>query len=117
MAGGLGPKRKGNAYERELVKDAAARGVTAERTWGSNGETRGLPKEVDVIFFGSQYHWDGPIYLQAKRPKKIPAYLKVPPGRALSIKCKRSEAEFVALNFQDFLSLFKRSPSTLKLMS
>ena len=81
-------KSKGNAYEREIVKDAQARGYMAERAWGSNGESKGWHAEVDVQVFvprlpeivrmrhGKQMKLTTRFDIQAKRRKAIPAYLK-----------------------------------------
>ena len=42
-------KVKGNNYERELVKEAQAKGLEAERAYASNGKALGECEEVDLI--------------------------------------------------------------------
>lgn len=80
MAGGLGPRQKGNRFERECVDDARATpGLDGDRTWGSNGRTRGLPEEVDVLLYeGTKDDHTTCVHLQAKRGKTQPAYLTLP---------------------------------------
>ena len=65
-------KRKGNSFEREIVRHAEERGLEAERAWGANGRSLGCTDDVDVVVEGFR--------IQAKRRKCLPAYLKVPPG-------------------------------------
>ena len=60
-------KRKGNAYERELVNDARANGLDAERAWGSDGRSMGMPADVDLVVQGMP--------LQCKRVKQLPKWL------------------------------------------
>jgi hypothetical protein len=71
-------KRKGNTYEYELVEEAMAAGLRAKRSWGSNGESLGYDKEVDLIVDGG--HSLGMQKVQAKRRAKLPAYLQIPKG-------------------------------------
>ena len=71
-------KRKGNCFERELVRDFEAAGLRAERAWGSNGESLAASDgpctaSVDVLV-------EGRLKLQAKRRKALPAYLRPPKG-------------------------------------
>jgi Holliday junction resolvase len=42
-------KRKGGAFERDLVHDAEAVGLTAERAFMSNGRALGCAETVDVL--------------------------------------------------------------------
>lgn len=57
-------KRKGSNYERELVNQARARGLNAERAYASNGRALGECEECDLLLAG--------LRVQAKRRKKIP---------------------------------------------
>ena len=61
-------KRKGNAFERELVQNAKGWGFSAQRAWGSNGRSLGMHEEVDCIIED--------ITVQAKIRKTLPKYLK-----------------------------------------
>jgi hypothetical protein len=70
--GGSKHKRKGTRYENELVHEVENDvGLKAERMWGSNGRTRGLPEEVDLLI-------EDKLRYQAKRQDEIPDYL-IPP--------------------------------------
>tara|TARA_R100000742_G_C4258856_1_gene76696 strand:- start:611 stop:982 length:372 start_codon:yes stop_codon:yes gene_type:complete len=66
--GGSASKRKGNGYERELVKQAEASGLEAKRAWGSDGRSMGMHEEVDCLINGQK--------VQAKRRKSIAKFLK-----------------------------------------
>lgn len=77
-------KRKGNGYERELVKQFQDSGFTAKRAWGSNGQSLGEHEEVDLIvdLFLGQYDRNVPpnpyteaFKIQAKRRKELPKFL------------------------------------------
>lgn len=65
-------KAKGNRYEYELVRQAEARGLIAERAWASNGKALGESAEVDLVVNGMR--------LQAKRRRKLPGYLRIGKG-------------------------------------
>ncbi len=118
-------KRKGTAYERELVDQAKARGLEAKRAWGSNGASLGLLPEVDLVVAGQP--------IQAKRrarfPKwfkvvldnapvrtaDIPTYLKIPAGcnavvcredggKSYAITAQVYTGEFYVESYPDFLT-------------
>jgi len=61
-------KRKGNSFERELVKLAQEWGFSSKRAWGYNGRSLGMHDEVDLLI--EEYK------VQAKRRKTLPKYLK-----------------------------------------
>lgn len=61
-------KRKGNGYERELVKYFQSSGIPAKRAYASNGEALGHHATVDVLAGGKR--------LQAKRRARIAAWMK-----------------------------------------
>lgn len=70
-------KKKGYTYEAELVKALEARGLTAERAWGSNGKAIGETDDVDIVFLDSEgFRWK----VQAKRRASLPSYIKPPEG-------------------------------------
>ena len=94
---------RGNRYERELVNEFKDAGVPAERTWGSDGRSRGLIAEVDLILETKQ----GVKYGQAKRKKRIPAYLEPVDGIDIQvIRADRSES-LVVMRISDYISLIK----------
>jgi len=62
-------KLRGTYYERKCVESAQKFGLKAERTWGSDGRSRGLHQEVDMVI-------EDTIYAQCKKRKKIAEHLK-----------------------------------------
>lgn len=88
-------KTKGNSYERELKNQAAARGLTAERAWGSNGRALGEVEGVDLTVAGCR--------VQAKRRKALAKYLEIPEGcDVTAIRQDRGET-YVLMRWEDFL--------------
>lgn len=93
-------KRKGNAFERQLVKMAIARGLNAERAYGSDGRAMGEEKGVDVIVAGYR--------VQAKIRKALPAWLQLPDGcDVVAIRQDRSDPQ-VLIPYADWLYLVNR---------
>lgn len=113
MSGGRGPGIKGKGYEREVVEKIAAHGITSERTWGSDGRSRGLAKEVDIVIH-AMFSGEDDVYGQSKRPKKLPAYMCVPEGETLHIVDLRTGAEWQVLHLSDYCRLYKRQAVLLK---
>lgn len=68
MSGGKAPRRKGFEFEREVVRIARADGLEAERCFGSDGRSRGLSENVDLVIAGEHF--------QAKRMKRIASQYK-----------------------------------------
>tara|TARA_R110002051_G_C8636261_1_gene485528 strand:- start:445 stop:780 length:336 start_codon:yes stop_codon:yes gene_type:complete len=62
-------KARGTYYERKCVSKAQAFDLKAERTWGSDGRSRGLHQEVDMVL-------EDRIYIQCKKRKTIAEHLK-----------------------------------------
>lgn len=62
-------KLRGTYYERKCVTKAQTFDLKAERTWGSDGRSRGLHQEVDMVIEDS-------IYVQCKKRKTIAEHLK-----------------------------------------
>ena len=118
-------KAKGNAYEREIVKDAEKRGHHAERAWGSNGESKGWHAEVDVLLLvrpikrvlnrmmrngdGNAVKWR----IQAKRRKAIPAWIK--PTSDVDVVFTRSDREksYVVMTEDLFYQMAEQYDPTL----
>ena len=97
---GLSSKRKGTGFEREVVKQARNVGLTARRSWGSDGRSHGLPSEVDVVINGLNF--------QCKRRKNLPAYLL--PSHTVSGQIIRGDAgvAHVVLRLSHLFSLISR---------
>lgn len=95
-------KVKGNNFEREIVKLAREAGFPAERAYASNGKSLGHAEEVDLTV--------ADVRVQAKRRKKIPAYLQIPAGAdAVVFRQDRGEP-LIMLPFKDWLeSLSERA--------
>jgi len=90
-------KTKGNAFERELVNQARKAGLTAVRAWGSNGEALGESPEVDCKIDGMR--------IQAKRRKKLPAYLDINDGvDAVAFRRDRGET-LVLIKYANLLEM------------
>ena len=66
-------RRRGFDFEREVVNHAKSVSLPAERAYGSNGESLGKEKTVDVVI-------DGEFCLQCKRIRKINKELAIPRG-------------------------------------
>ena len=94
-------KRKGNAFENELVSLAKQWGLSAQRAWGSNGRALGMHEEVDVLL-------EGDLRIQAKCRKKIAEWLK--PSEvvdAVVVKEDRGET-YIILRYDEFLDDYKK---------
>jgi hypothetical protein len=73
-------KRKGNRYEREVVGDAEAAGLEAERAYASDGRSLGEAEECDVLIRRRDANVLDAVRVQAKRRKSIAQYLQPPEG-------------------------------------
>lgn len=92
-------KRKGNHYERELVKQAIVSGLPAERAYASNGRALGHGEEVDLLVGGKR--------IQAKRRKAIASFmLPTEQVDAVAIRQDRGET-VVVLSWWEYLDLVK----------
>jgi hypothetical protein len=100
-------KRKGNRYERELVRDAEAAGLDAERAWASNGRSLGEAEGVDVLLYAA----DGsPWRVQAKRRKRVAGYFTPPPEcDVTAVRADRAET-LVVVPLRRFLRLLGGTP-------
>lgn len=102
-------KVKGTRYEREVVNDLISKGIKAERTWGSNGRTRGLPEEVDIVI-------DGVLRGQCKRKK---AFTKdIFPCKDVNFQFIRADQgkTHVVMDFETFITLLRGQNETLYTM-
>jgi len=95
-------KRKGDKFERALVREAEATGIPAQRAYMSNGRALGEAEGVDLVL-GLQGEWR----VQAKRRKKIAQYLTPPEGcDVVAVREDYGDA-LVVLPFEAFLNLLK----------
>lgn len=93
-------KRKGTSFERELVQQAQFTGLEACRCWGSDGRSRGLSKDVDLVLAGT-------VKLQAKRKANLPDWLGLTDNvDGVVLREDRGET-FVVLRWTDYLVLLK----------
>lgn len=89
-------KRKGNAFERELVNDAKEQGVPARRAYASNGESLGYHAEVDIVVGGHR--------VQCKRRARICAdYIPSEHVDAVAMRADRGET-LVIVRWSDWLA-------------
>ena len=94
-------RRKGFAYEREIVDLLKQEGYKAERCWGSNGRTRGLPEAVDVVLTTDEEE----LWLQLKRKKAISKYL-IPTDKIFATIIREDRGENLAvIRLSDLLKL------------
>ena len=95
-------KRKGTVYESELVKLLNARGIPAERAWGSNGRALGESEGVDIVFTDrGGFRWK----VQAKRRAKLAEYVKPPAGANIVIMREDRGENLVVLPMDIFLDM------------
>lgn len=94
-------KVKGNNYERELVKEAQAKGLIAQRAYASNGKALGECEEVDLIVEGCR--------IQAKRRKGLPQYLAINDGVDAVVFRQDKGESLVLIKWQDFTDKIKES--------
>ena len=92
-------KRKGNTYERELVKQALASGLESKRAYASNGEALGWHATVDLLV-GSER-------VQAKRRKALAAWMR-PTEHVDAVAVREDRGEtLVVLTWWKYLDLLK----------
>ena len=101
-------KARGKEFERELVELAVARGFTAKRAWGSNGEALGHTSDVDAVL---KYREGQEFRIQAKRRMRLPAYLQVPVGCDMVVFKQDRKEPYVMLPYQKLLDLLACIPS------
>jgi hypothetical protein len=94
---GAGPKRKGNAFEREVVNRAKELGLDASRSWASDGRSRGMAKEVDLVIQGRP--------LQCKRIKQLPQWIGMTENVDAAVLREDHGSSLVVLRLEDFFQL------------
>jgi len=97
-------RRKGFAYEREIVEVLKEAGFKAERCWGSNGRTRGLPEEVDIVCNTAS----SDLWFQCKRKKAISKYLIPTEGIYATIIREDRGENLAVIRLSDLLTLMDK---------
>ena len=94
-------KQKGNRFERQIVELCKIWQIACKRAWGSNGESLGMPAEVDCLI-------EDDYRVQAKVKKKISSYL-IPSEDVDAVVFKQDRGEVLMLvRFEDWLAERKR---------
>ena len=93
-------KQKGNRFEREVVKQAQAQGLKAERAYASNGESLGMHAEVDVLI--------GKFKGQCKIRKRIAAWVKTPESCDITLVRENRGDTFIVMPYDKFLNLITK---------
>ena len=87
-------KLRGTYYERRCVEKAQGFDLKAERTWGSDGRSRGLAQEVDMVI-------EDNIYVQCKKRKVLAKHLK--PTKEIHVQfVGEDRGEDLAIMSQDY---------------
>lgn len=95
-------KRKGSAFELELVRALEARGLKAEKAWGSNGRALGESEDVDIVFNDrGGFRWK----VQAKRRAALPSYIKPPPGAHVTMLREDRGQTYVVIPLEMFINM------------
>jgi len=82
-------------HEREVVHEAEARGLDAERAWGSDGRSLGETEETDVLLRHPEATLGDFTRVQCKRRKSIAQYLT----------CEDADIVVVREDYQDNLAV------------
>ena len=90
-------KRKGNAFERELVNQAKTAGIEAQRAYASNGQSLGLSADVDAVIGGYA--------VQAKRRAKIAEFMLPSGGADIQVIRGDRQPAMVVMRYDEFLKL------------
>lgn len=102
---GKNNRRKGFAFERELVNLFRKHGITASRSWGSDGRSRGEKKEVDVLLQVN----DLLLRIQTKRTKSLGA--RYTPQEDIDLQIFRQDRTqpMVMMRLETLITLLRRS--------
>jgi len=96
-------KRKGYAFEKEVVDFSRTQGFLAERAWGSNGRSKGWHEEVDVVVTLLQKQFK----LQLKRRAKLGKHIV--PSEHVDAQLIREDhgKRYLVIPYDSFLTLVK----------
>ncbi len=90
-------KRKGNAFEREVVNQAKGFGLKSIRAYASNGMSLGEAEDVDVKIEDLKG--------QCKRRKRIAQWLKPPESCDIALVREDRGETYVIIEYSDFLEM------------
>ena len=90
-------KRKGNAFEREVVNQAKEFGLKSIRAYASNGMSLGEAEDVDVKIEALKG--------QCKRRKRIAQWLKPPESCDIALVREDRGETYVIIEYEDFLEI------------
>lgn len=80
------------------------KGYRAKRAYGSNGESMGMHKDVDVAVWPDPYC--SPIRIQVKARKALPQWTKVPEGEVDIVAFREDRGEwYILLPLTDYADL------------
>ena len=99
-------KQKGNRLEREAVKLAQLHGFTSKRAWGSNGQSIGMPEEVDMLI--------DELKVQCKSRKRLPKIFLIPECCDITILKENNMPMLVVVPLTDYLHLLSNNKQFLK---
>lgn len=102
-------KRKGNEYEREIVRDAEAVGLEAERAYASDGRSLGEAEECDVLIRGRDDMVLEAVRVQAKRRKSVANYLQPPEGADINVVRENYGDSLAVVPWDLFLELLREA--------
>lgn len=107
------PKAKGNRLENEVVQVFREAGYTSDRCWASNGKSRGLPEEVDVVVekvidvldgFGGHVKCD--MHIQCKSVARLASKF-IPSERIDAVVYKENRGEkYILMKLDSFIQRF-----------
>ena len=90
-------KRKGNAFEREVVNQAREFGLKSIRAYASNGMSLGEAEDVDIKIES--------IKGQCKRRKRIAQWIKPPESCDIALVREDRGETYVIIEYGDFLEI------------
>ena len=95
-------KRRGTDLERWVVREARNHNLDAKRMWGSDGRSRGLKKEVDVLVCADIDH----VYeLQCKNTKTLAKKYKPIEGIDGQVFAEDRGEKMIMIRLKDYFRL------------
>ena len=100
---GKNNRRKGFAFEREVVNYFREHGFTSNRSWGSDGRSRGEKKEVDVTVTVR----DVTLRIQTKRKKVLAKDYKPEEGIDAQIYREDAQEPLIMMRLSKFMEMIQ----------
>ncbi len=107
------PKAKGTRFENEVIEEFKKLYVFEEgvRCWGSDGRSRGLPKEVDVVItmdqniipISGEKLTTNPFWIQCKSIKQLPQWLGMSENIDAVIFKENRGKKYIMMELTDFI--------------